>query len=387
MTRLRFLTAGESHGRALTVLIEGLPAGLRLSEDHIALYLKRRQGGYGRGQRMKIEEDRAEILSGVRYGLTIGSPITLLIWNRDWENWREVMNTLPSDQEVEPLTRPRPGHADLAGVTKYALDDIRPVLERSSARETAARVAAGAVARRLAGEFGIEIHSHTLSIGEEFARDRGRVDWEQVEASPVRCADVKAEKDMVAAIDEADSVGDTLGGVFEVVATGVPVGLGSHVHWDRRLDGRIAQAMMSVNSVKGVEIGPAFEISCLLGSQAHDAIEISRMSPYGWRHTSNRAGGIEGGISNGEPIMVRAVVKPVPTLRRPLPSIDLSTGEAVEAHFERSDTCIVPAAGVIGEAMLAIVLADALLEKFGGDNMSETMRNFRSYVESIKGSK
>ena len=385
MTRFRFLTAGESHGKCLTVIIEGLPAGLHLSEDYIASDLKRRQGGHGRGQRMKIEQDSAEILSGVRHGLTIGSPVALLIQNRDWENWQEVMSVSPSSQEIEILTRPRPGHADLAGVTKYGLDDIRPILERSSARETATRVAAGAVARRLTEEFGIEIHSHTLSVGEEFAREQVRVDWQKVEASPVRCADARAEKDMVVAIDEAASTGDTLGGVFEVLATGVPVGLGSHVHWDRRLDGRIAQAVMSINAVKGVEVGPGFEISCLLGSQAHDGIEISNVSPYGWRHTSNRAGGIEGGISNGEPIIVRAVVKPVPTLRRPLPSIDLSTGKAVEAFFERSDTCVVPAAGVIGEAMLAIALADAILDKFGGDNIRETLRNYQGYLKSMQG--
>jgi len=383
MSEFRFLTAGESHGRALTVIVEGLPAGLPLDEGYIASDLARRQAGYGRGPRMAIEQDTAEILSGVRHGMTIGSPLSMLIQNRDWENWRDVMGTAATnDQGAEVLTRPRPGHADLAGVLKYGLQDIRPVLERSSARETAARVAAGAVARRLAEQFGITLRSHTLSIGHEFARENRRVDWEQVEASPVRCADASAEKDMMAAIDEAAAVGDTLGGVFEVVATGVPVGLGSHVHWDRRLDGRIAQAMMSVNSVKGVEIGAAFEISSLLGSQAHDAIEVSSVSPYGWQHATNRAGGIEGGISNGEPIVVRAVVKPVPTLRRPLPSIDLSTGRPVEAHFERSDTCVVPAAGVIGEAMLAIVLAGALLEKFGGDNVKETLRNYRAYLES-----
>jgi len=334
---------------------------------------------------MKIEQDRAEILSGVRHGLTMGSPIALLIRNRDWENWQDIMSVSPTEQEVQPLTRPRPGHADLAGVTKYGLDDIRPILERSSARETAARVAAGAVARRFAEEFGIEVHSHTVAIGGRWASLRDAVDWEVVEKSPVRCADAEAEKAMIAAIDEAASSGDTLGGVFEVVATGVPVGLGSHVHWDRRLDGRIARAIMSINSVKGVEIGDGFAMASLKGSQAHDAIETSDGSPYGWRHASNHAGGIEGGISNGEPILVRSVAKPVPTLREPLPSIDLSTKEAVQAHFERSDICIVPAAGVIGEAMLAIVLADALLEKFGGDNLKETLHNYRSYMNSIQG--
>jgi len=315
----------------------------------------------------------------------MGSPIALLIRNRDWENWQDIMSVSPTEQEVQPLTRPRPGHADLAGVTKYGLDDIRPILERSSARETAARVAAGAVARRFAEEFGIDVHSYTVAIGGRWASLRDAVDWEVVEKSPVRCADAEAEKAMIAAIDEAASSGDTLGGVFEVVATGVPVGLGSHVQWDRRLDGRIARAIMSINSVKGVEIGDGFRMANERGSRVHDAIETSDVSPYWWRHATNHAGGIEGGISNGEPIVVRAVAKPVPTLREPLPSIDLSTKEAVQAHFERSDICIVPAAGVIGEAMLAIVLADALLEKFGGDNLKETLHNYRSYMNSIQG--
>ncbi|MBL7119495.1 MAG: chorismate synthase [Dehalococcoidia bacterium] len=385
MTRFRFLTAGESHGKGLSVIIEGLPAGLRLSEDYIASDLTRRQGGYGRSQRMKIEQDRAEILSGVRHGLTMGSPVALLIHNRDWENWQDIMSVSPTEQEVQPLTRPRPGHADLAGVAKYGLDDIRPILERSSARETAARVAAGAVARRFGEEFGIEIHSHTVAIGGQWASLRDIIDWEVVEKSPVRCADAGTEKAMMAAIDEAASSGDTLGGVFEVVATGVPVGLGSHVHWDRRLDGRVARAIMSINAVKGVEIGDGFRMANETGSRVHDAIEASDVSPYGWRHATNHAGGIEGGMSNGEPIVVRAVAKPVPTLGEPLPSIDLSTKEAVQAHFERSDICIVPAAGVIGEAMLAIVLADALLEKFGGDNLRETLHNYRSYMDSIQG--
>ena len=385
MTRFRFLTAGESHGKGLSVIIEGLPAGLRLSEDYIASDLTRRQGGYGRSQRMKIEQDRAEILSGVRHGLTMGSPVALLIHNRDWENWQDIMGVSPTEPEVQPLTRPRPGHADLAGVTKYGLDDIRPILERSSARETAARVAAGAVARRFGEEFGVEIHSHTVAIGGQWASLRDIIDWEVVEKSPIRCADAATEKAMMTAIDEAASSGDTLGGVFEVVATGVPVGLGSHVHWDRRLDGRIAGVIMSINSVKGVEIGDGFRMTNERGSRVHDAIEASEGSLYGWRHASNHAGGIEGGMSNGEPIVVRAVAKPVPTLREPLPSIDLSTKEAVQAHFERSDICIVPAAGVIGEAMLAIVLADALLEKFGGDNLKETLHNYRSYMDSIQG--
>ena len=385
MSRFRFLTAGESHGKGLTVIIEGLPAGLRLTEEHIAGDLRRRQGGYGRSQRMQIEEDRAEILSGVRHGATMGSPIALLLQNRDWANWQDVMNiAAPAGEKIPALTQPRPGHADLAGVTKYGLTDIRPVLERSSARETAARVAAGAVARRFAEELGIEIHSHTAAIGGRWANAEWPVDWELVEKSPVRCADSGAEKAMMAVIDEAASSGDSVGGVFEVIATGVPVGLGSHVHWDRRLDGRIAQVMMSINSVKAVEIGAGFRIADCWGSQAQDTIERADRPPYQWGHVTNHAGGIEGGISNSEPIVVRAAVKPVPTLRRPLPSIDLSTGQPTEAHVERSDTCVVPAAGVIGEAMMAIVLAEAILEKFGGDNLEETQRNYQSYLASIK---
>ena len=376
----RFLTAGESHGKGLVAIIEGVPAGLALDEDYIACDLARRQAGYGRGARMEIERDRAEIISGVRHGITMGSPISLLIWNRDWENWTEVMSISPVEQEIEPLTRLRPGHADLAGAIKYNLDDVRPILERASARETTSRVAVGAVARKLLAEFGIEIHSHTVCIGGCWAKQSETVDWAAVENSPVRCADSEAEKAMIFAIDESREAGDSVGGVFEAIASGVPIGLGSHVQWDRRLDGRVAQAMMSINAVKGVEIGAGFAVADLPGSQVHDAIQTS--AECQWRHASNRAGGIEGGISNGEPIIVRAAVKPIPTLAKPMPSADLRTGEAVEAHFERSDVCVVPAAGVIGEAMLAIVLAEAVLEKFGGDHIAETLRNYRSYLES-----
>jgi chorismate synthase len=382
----RFLTAGESHGKALSAVVEGVPAGLRLDEDFIAVDLKRRQGGYGRSSRQKIEHDRAEILSGVRQGLTMGSPITLVIWNLDWENWKVAMSVSPVEGDTRKITRPRPGHADLAGVTKYGFDDVRPILERASARETAARVAAGAVARRFLEEFGIEIHSHTLAIGGQRAKVADPVDWEQVEKSLVRCADSTAEKDMMAAIDEAVGSGDTVGGVSEVVAFGVPVGLGSHIQWDRRLDGRIAQAMMSIQSVKGLEIGDAFKVAEVRGSQVHDGIEMGGESHYPWQRKSNRAGGIEGGISNGEQIVLRLAVKPIPTLAKPLPSVDLATGESVQAHFERSDVCVVPAVGVIGEAMLAVVLADAMLEKFGGDSMVETRRNFEGYLKSIEGS-
>ncbi len=376
----RFLTSGESHGRALVTIVEGVPAGLALDEEFIARDLKRRQGGYGRSARMEIEQDRAEILSGVRHGLTMGSPISLLLWNRDWENWKEIMAVSPVDKETEPVTRLRPGHADLLGVVKYGLEDIRPILERASARETAARVAVGAVARRFLEEFGIEIHSHTVAIGG--VRAKGEKNWAKVEKSPVRCADAAAEKAMMAAIDKAKDAGDSLGGIFQVIATGVPIGLGSHVHWDRRLDGRIAQAVMSINAVKGVELGAGFLLAEMKGSQAHDIIHFDRARRR-WQHATNRAGGIEGGMTNGEPIVVNAVVKPIPTLSQPLPSVDLKTGEAVEAHVERSDICVVPAAAVIGEAMLAIVLADAILEKFGGDHIRETLRNYQGYLEGI----
>jgi chorismate synthase len=377
----RFLTAGESHGRGLVTIIEGVPAGLALDEEYIARDLARRQKGYGRGARMAIEEDRAEIISGVRQGLTIGSPISLLIWNKDWQNWKDVMSVFPAEKEIEAVTRLRPGHADLAGAMKYNLDDVRPIMERASARETASRVAVGAVARRLLDEFDITIHSHTVCIGGQWAKRAERVDWASVEKSPVRCADTKAEKAMLAAIVKAKKTGDSLGGVFEVVVSGVPIGLGSHVHWDRRLDGKIAQAIMSINAVKGVEIGAGFAVADLPGSQVHDVIEFNARS--GWRHATNRAGGIEGGMSNGEPIIVSAAVKPIPTMSKPLPSVDLRTGRKVKAHIERSDICVVPAAGVIGEAMLAIVLAEAMLEKFGGDYIDETLRNYRGYLNSI----
>ena len=374
----RFLTAGESHGKGLVVIIEGVPAGVPLDEEYIARDLIRRQGGYGRGSRMEIERDRAEILSGVRHGLTMGSPISLLIRNRDWENWKDIMSVLPVEQDIEPVTRLRPGHADLAGVMKYNQEDVRSILERASARETATRVAAGAVARSLLDKFKIVIHSHTVCIGGHWAKPDTPIDWFGVEASPVRCADSKAEKNMIAAIDEAKTAGDTVGGVFEVIAEGVPVGLGSHVHWDRKLDGRISQAMVSINAVKGVEFGSGFSMAELPGSQVHDVIEP------GWRRVTNRAGGIEGGMSNGEPIVVRAVVKPIATLARPLPSVDLKTGKEAEAHFERSDVCVVPAAGVVGESMLALILAESMLEKFGGDHITETLQNYQAYLVSIE---
>ena len=382
MTTLRFLTAGESHGKALTVIIEGMVAGLPLSEEDIARDLQRRQGGYGRGGRMKIEQDRAEILSGVRHGFTIGSPIALLIANRDWQNWQQEMSVSPVEN-IEPVTKLRPGHADLAGVVKYGLNDVRPIIERASARETAARVASGAVSRRFLTEFGLAIHSHTIVIGGRQAKQGEAIDWDKVEASPVRCADAGTERAMMEAIDQAKEAGDSLGGIFEVIATGVPIGLGSHVHWDRRLDGCIAQAMMSINAVKGVEIGAGFTLAGIRGSQAHDLIEPGK-SGRQFRRGSNRAGGIEGGMSNGQPIVVRAAVKPIPTLAKPLSSVDLRTGQEAPAHIERSDICVVPAAGVIGEAMMALVLSQAFLEKFGGDNLEETRRNYKAFLESLR---
>ena len=429
MGQFRFITAGESHGKGLVAIIEGMVAGLPLEAEYINKELKRRQQGYGRGPRMQIEQDRVEIISGVRYGLTIGSPIALFIPNRDWQNWQEAMSITPLEKETEPITRPRPGHADLAGVTKYSLKDIRPIMERASARETAARVAAGAIAKRFLEELGIVIHSHTIAIGSVRMSLRGNslrhcepftsfrvtkeschserseaisINWQQVEASPLRCADAEAEKEMIAAIDKAKTEGDTLGGIFELIATGVPVGLGSHVSWECRLDGRIARAIMSINAVKGVEIGAGFTLAKIKGSQAHDVIEpnppsvIARDSPSSslrgasatkqslpWHHATNYAGGIEGGISNGEEITVRAAVKPIATLAKPLSSIDLRSGEIAKAHYERSDICVVPAAGVIGEAMLAIILADACLEKFGGDNLRETLANYHNYISHI----
>ena len=384
MGQFYFVTAGESHGKGLVAVIEGMVAGLSLSEDHIAHDLKRRQAGYGRSSRMEIEQDRAEIISGVRHGLTLGSPISLLIRNRVWQDWQETMSIAAVDKEVQAITSPRPGHADLAGVIKYGSGDIRPILERASARETAARVAVGAIARGFLEEFGIAIHSHTTDVGNHRVRQNEPVDWQQVENSPVRCADAEVEKAMMAAIDQAKAEGETLGGVFELIATGLPVGLGSHVQWHRRLDGQIAQAIVSINAVKGVEIGAGFVLANMKGSQAQDIIQPD---PQGtgptWRRATNRAGGIEGGISNGQPIVVRAVVKPIATLGKPLPSVDLSTGKTTEAHYERSDICVVPAAGVIGEAMLAITLANAMLEKFGGDHLKETLGNYHSYTSSV----
>ena len=375
---LRYLTAGESHGKGHVVILEGMPAGVSVSEDYITRQLKRRQGGYGRGERMNIEKDRAEIISGVRHGLTLGSPISMLIHNKDWDNWKSVMSVSPVKSKTEPVTRVRPGHADLAGVMKYGHDDVRNVLERASARETAARVAAAAVVRGLLDKFNIVINSHTVCIGGKWAKISDAVDWNKVESSSVYCADSDTEKDMIKEIDAARDAGDTVGGIFEVVAEGVPVGLGSYVHPDRKLDGQIAQAIMSINAVKGVSFGLGFDMAALRGSKVHDVIGEDL------RRKTNNAGGIEGGMSNGEAIKVWAVVKPIPTLGKPLPSVDLKDGKVADAHYERSDVCVVPAAGVVGEAMMALVLAEAMMEKFGGDNISETMHNYQNYVASTE---
>lgn len=381
---LRFLTAGESHGQGLTIIVEGLPAGLPLTEEYIARDLRRRQQGYGRGGRMKIEQDHAEITAGVRFGLTLGSPLALWIRNRDWENWTDRMAIAPRAEPYEKVTRLRPGHADLPGAIKYGFDDVRPVLERASARETAARVAVGAVCKRLLEEFGAALYSHTICIGGVWAQLPDEIDWAAVEESPARCADPAAEQPMIAAIDAAKPHGDSVGGVVEVRATGVPMGLGSHVHWDRKLDGRIAQAVVSINAFKGVEFGAGFEAADRRGSQTHDVIlPRDQWNGRPWRHATNRAGGIVGGISTGEDIILRAAVKPIPTLAHPLPSVDLATGEEVLAHYERSDVCVVPAAGVVAEAMVAIVLAQETLVKFGGDRLEETLSNWRAFTATL----
>ena len=385
MSKIRFLTSGESHGQGLSIIIEGIPAGLPLSEDYIQKDLARRQKGYGRGGRMKIEKDRALIKSGVRHGVTLGSPIGLWIQNKDWENWQEVMAVEAVNGQVKKVTRLRPGHADMPGILKYKQDDVRNILERASARETAARVAVGAVCRALLSELSIEIHSNTLSIAGHGVKNPMPEDWGVVEESVVRCHEPDVEQRMIGAIDDAKESGDTVGGVFQVVASGTPIGLGSHVHWDRKLDANLAQAMMSINAVKGVEIGPGFEQAQMVGSLVHDVIEpFDGSRERKWKRMSNRAGGIEGGMSNGEDIVVRVAIKPISTLAKPLPSVDLATGEKIQAHYERSDVCQAPPGGIVGEAMMAIVLADAVMEKFGGDHVEETVRNYKSYVETVK---
>ena len=388
---LRFLTAGESHGPQLTVIIDGVPAGLPLSSELLDGDMRRRQWGHGRSERQKMERDHAAIVGGVRGGVTLGSPVALTVANKVWEHWGDRMRVEEGDTGPK-VTAVRPGHADLAGALKYGHDDVRNILERSSARETAARVAAGAVARALLAQFGITVHSHTLSMGAArgaglpaemltrgATRDRAAFDsfWREVEASVVRCAGAEAEAAMVAAVDEAKREGITLGGVSEIVAYGLPPGIGSHVQWDRKLDGLLAAALMSIQSVKGVEIGPAFENAGLPGPEVHDVVSYGE---GGWRRATNRAGGLEGGITNGEPVIARLAVKPISTMRRALPSADLVTGEQVSAHYERSDTAVVPAAGVVGEAMMTYALAGALMEKCGGDSIAEMRRNFEAFT-------
>ncbi len=387
---IRFTTAGESHGRALVAIVEGLPAGMPIDLALINRELKRRQWGYGRGGRMKIEQDEVEILSGVRHGLTLGSPLALMIQNKDWANWTDVMAADP--REIAPeksrrLKRPRPGHADLAGGQKFAVRDLRNILERASARETAARVACGALARQLLASFGADIRSHVIQLG-GIPEKALELTWDEIaaipEEAPLHCADADAEQLMVQLIDQKREAGDTLGGVFEVVVRGMVPGLGSHTAWDLKLDGRLAQAVMSIPAVKAVAIGAGIEASDLPGSEVHDEISYSQESREFIRQT-NRAGGLEGGITNGEEVRVRGHLKPLSTLRRPLRSVDIDTKEDEPAGFERSDITAVPAAGVIGEAMVAIVLASAMREKFGGDSLGEMRRNFEGYREQLRG--
>lgn len=393
MGNIRILTAGESHGQGLVGIIEGIPAGLKISEDDILKELQRRQMGYGRGGRMKIERDRARIISGVRFGKTLGSPITLLLENKDWKNWQNIMAVEDSGEAIKPVTVPRPGHADYAGAVKYGHKDLRNIFERASARETAMRVALGSIAKKFLEEFAIKIVSHVLqihSIRSSFtlANMGGKnlntiLDFKleeishKADNSAVRCIDSIIESQMIAKIDEAKKQRDTVGGIFEVAALHLPVGLGSHVHWERKLDARIAYAMMSIPAMKGVEIGLGFEAASKFGSQVHDQIYYADEIKY--YRSSNHAGGLEGGITNGMPLVVRVAMKPISTLMRPLDSVDIVTKEKAQAHVERSDVCAVPAASIIGEAILALVLADAFLEKFGGDSINEIKETYERW--------
>ncbi|SNZ12059.1 chorismate synthase [Hydrogenobacter hydrogenophilus] len=383
---IRFLTAGESHGKAIVCILEGIPANLEISSEYINKELERRQRGYGRGGRMKIEKDQVEILSGVRFGKTLGSPIAMIIPNRDWENWSEKMAVEGErPQSAVPFTRPRPGHADLVGGIKYNQRDLRNILERASARETTARVAVGAVCKRFLEELGIKIGSYVVSIGtcsppiEE--RDLIRRQ-ELAEESVVRFPDPSKDEEFIKVIDKAREMGESLGGVFEVFAVGVPPGLGSHIQWDKRIDGRIAQAILSIHAIKGVEFGMGFEAGRRFGSEVHDEIAWSKEKGY-FRY-SNNLGGTEGGMTNGMPLLVRAVMKPIPTLTKPLRSVDIETKEEVKAGKERSDVVAVPAASVVAEAMLAIVIADALLEKLGGDFMEEVKQRYEAYLRHVE---
>jgi chorismate synthase len=401
MSHLRFLTAGESHGKALIGILEGIPSGLSVSTEEIDRDLKRRQVGYGRGARMKIESDHAVILSGVRWGQTIGSPVAIYIENKDWKNWIEGMSPdLADEGSIPAVTKPRPGHADLAGAIKYGQHDLRNILERSSARETAARVGLGAIAKKFLAEFGISIGSYVIQIGNikvQWSKKKPQHSekvllscFEKAEKSLVRCPDEEVSKKMVELIDKVTQGRNSLGGIFEVFVIGVPAGLGSYIQWDKRLDGSLARAILSIQAIKGVEIGLGFEVARHLGSEVMDEIFYHQRSGFreqgseGFYRRTNYAGGIEGGMTNGMPIIIRAVMKPIPTLKRPLRSVDISTKKQVEATYERSDICAVPAAGVIGEAMCALTIADAFLEKFGGDSMTETKNNYDSYIQHIK---
>jgi len=390
---LRWLTAGESHGPALVAILEGLPAGVSVTSDDIAAALLRRRAGYGRGARMKFEKDQVSVIGGIRHGRTQGGPVAIEVGNTEWPKWSKVMSPDPVPQEEldglarnAPLTRPRPGHADLVGMQKYGHEESRPVLERASARETAARVAVGEVARRfLEQTMGAQVLSHVVSMGpvavpEDAAEPRPE-DLEAIDADPVRCFDPRTSARMVEEIDDTKKAGDTLGGVVEVLVHGLPPGLGSHVHWDRRLDSRLAGALMGIQAIKGVEVGDGFRTAARRGSQAHDEIEPG---PDGVRRRTNRAGGVEGGMSTGHPLRVRAAMKPIATVPRALDTIDTVTGETAQAHHQRSDVTAVPASGVVAEAMVALVLAEAVIEKFGGDSVDETGRNVRSYLDSLE---
>jgi chorismate synthase len=382
---LRYLTAGESHGQCLTAILEGIPSGLPLRAEQIDHDLARRQKGYGRGGRMRIEQDRVDFLAGVRKGHTLGNPITLLIRNKDWENWKEIMSPEPGPPATEKVvTCPRPGHADLVGAIKYNHRDIRNVLEKASARETAIRVAVGAVAKRLLAEFGMNVYSYTIAIGGvtvALGKDLSVEEaFERAEKSDVRCPDEATSEKMVARIREAKHKGDTLGGIFEVVVTNPPLGLGSYAQWDRRLTGRLAMALMSIQAMKGVEVGMGFEAAQRFGSEVHDEIFYDQ----GFTRGGNNAGGLEGGITTGQPIVLRTAMKPISTLYNPKKSVDILTKQPVEATIERSDICTVPAAGVVGEAVVAYEMASAFIEKFGGDTLQEMRRNYDAYQDYVK---
>ncbi len=392
MYKLRFLTSGESHGKGLAGILEGIPAGLQLSSEDINKELIRRQKGYGRGGRMKIESDRAEIISGVRWGKTIGSPLSIFIENKDWKNWQKGMSSdIEDDGSIAPVTRPRPGHADLAGILKYGHSDIRNILERSSARETAMRVALGAIAKRFLMEFGIHVGSYVIQIGTvrienfDYGIENAGIEelFAKAEESPARCPDAAVSHKIIQLIDESIKKGDTLGGIFEVVVTGLPPGLGSHIHWDRRLEARLSYAIMGIQAIKGVEVGAGFGMAEKQGSEIMDEIFYDPEKAGFYRKT-NYAGGIEGGMTNGMPVIIKAAMKPIPTLKKPLRSVDIITKEPFEAAYERSDTCAVPAASVIAEAVTALVIADSFLEKFSGDSIGETARNLNSYLQYLK---